>query len=409
MHRGATPDHRDASARLAPGREAPASSSTAPGAACRHPGASSTSGSTSSTTPQQLIEQGRGPYFYLPKLESHQRGPALGRHLRLRAGRTSASAHGTIRATVLIETISAAFEMDEILYELRDHCAGLNAGRWDYIFTIIKNFRGRGSWCVLPDRKQITMTVPFMRAYTELLVQHLPQARRARDRRHERVHPEPARPRGDRAGARAGARRQAPRGRRRIRRHLGRASRPRSATARAEFDAVLGDRAEPAGPAARRRARDARPAARHPRRSAATVTEAGVRGNISIGVRYIESWLRGVGAAAIDNLMEDAATAEIRRSQIWQWMHGTARDRGRHAHHRDVVEGIMPTRVAVPALRGRPVRRRDRGVPRRGAAGGVPDVPHPVGVCALPRGGCRPGSEAGVPDGVAAARPDNRA
>ena len=136
--------------------------------------------------------------------------------------------HGTIRATVLIETIPAAFEMEEILYELRDHCAGLNAGRWDYIFSIIKNFRGRGASFVLPDRSKITMTVPFMRAYTELLVQTCHKRGRARDRRHERVHPEPPRPRGHRAGARAGRGRQAPRGRRRLRRHLGGASGPRS-------------------------------------------------------------------------------------------------------------------------------------------------------------------------------------
>jgi len=226
--------------------------------------------------------------------------------------------HGTIRATVLIETIPAAFEMDEILYELREHCAGLNAGRWDYIFSIIKNFRGRGASFVLPDRAAITMTVPFMRAYTELLVAtchkrgahaiggmsaFIPNRRdpevtaRAldavtRDKRREATdgfdgtwvaHPDLI------------------------------------DTARAEFDAVLGER-----PNQIDRVRDDVHVTAEDLlnlRIDGSVTDAGVRSNVSIAVRYIESWLRGVGAAAIDNLMEDAATAEISRSQLWQWMH----------------------------------------------------------------------------------------
>ena len=117
-----------------------------------------------------FVERGSGPYVYLPKLESH-REARLWNDVFVRAQEKLGVANGTIKATVLVETIPAAFEMDEILYELRDHCAGLNAGRWDYIFSIIKNFRGRGASFVLPDRSKITMTVPFMRAYTELLVQ----------------------------------------------------------------------------------------------------------------------------------------------------------------------------------------------------------------------------------------------
>jgi malate synthase len=267
---------------------------------------------------QRLIEGGSGPYFYLPKLESHLEARLwddIFSHSEDRLG----IEHGTIRATVLIETIQAAFEMEEILYELREHCAGLNAGRWDYIFSIIKTFRARGRRFVFPDRKQITMTVPFMRAYTELLVStchrrgayaiggmsaFIPNRRDpevtarafeqvAADKRREATdgfdgtwvaHPDliPA--------------------------------------AQAEFDAVLGEK-----PNQLERTRDEVSVTAAQLLDVASVggqiTAAGVRDNIKIGLRYIESWLRGVGAAAIDNLMEDAATAEISRSQIWQWIH----------------------------------------------------------------------------------------
>src|SRR5690606_4564218 len=118
---------------------------------------------------KELVASGRGPYFYLPKLENHLEARLWDDVFTFTENALGLS-HGTIRATVLIETITAAFEMEEILYELRDHCAGLNAGRWDYIFSIIKNFRGRGAGFTLPDRARITMTVPFMRAYTSLLV-----------------------------------------------------------------------------------------------------------------------------------------------------------------------------------------------------------------------------------------------
>jgi malate synthase len=265
----------------------------------------------------ELIERGNGPYFYIAKIENHLEA-RLWDDVFTFAENALNIPHGTIRATVLIETIPAAFEMDEILYELREHCAGLNAGRWDYIFSIIKNFRGRGASFVLPDRAAITMTVPFMRAYTELLVStchkrgahaiggmsaFIPNRRdpevtaRAldavtRDKRREATdgfdgtwvaHPDLI------------------------------------ATARAEFDTVLGDR-----PNQVNRLRDDVHVTAEDLldlRIDGAVTDAGVRSNVSIALRYIESWLRGVGAAAIDNLMEDAATAEISRSQLWQWMH----------------------------------------------------------------------------------------
>jgi len=266
---------------------------------------------------RELIERGSGPYFYIAKIENHLEA-RLWDDVFTFAENALNIPHGTIRATVLIETIPAAFEMDEILYELREHCAGLNAGRWDYIFSIIKNFRGRGASFVLPDRSAITMTVPFMRAYTELLVAtchkrgahaiggmsaFIPNRRdpevtaRAldavtRDKRREATdgfdgtwvaHPDLIQ------------------------------------TARAEFDAVLGDRPNQVD-----RLRDdvhVTGADLLDLRIDGSVTDAGVRSNVAIALRYIESWLRGVGAAAIDNLMEDAATAEISRSQLWQWMH----------------------------------------------------------------------------------------
>jgi malate synthase len=287
---------------------------------------------------KQLIEQGRGPYFYLPKLESHLEA-RLWNDVFSFSEEYLGIDHGTIRATVLIETIPAAFEMDEILYELREHCAGLNAGRWDYIFSIIKNYRGRGQWFVMPDRKQITMTVPFMRAYTELLVStchkrgafaiggmsaFIPNRRDpevtaraleqvAADKRREATdgfdgtwvaHPDLI------------------------------------PTARAEFDAVLGekpnqvDRLRPDVHVTRDQLLDIRSIG-------GTVTDAGLRDNVSIGIRYIESWLRGVGAAAIDNLMEDAATAEISRSQIWQWIHQNTVTEEGTVISTEVVEGLI--------------------------------------------------------------------
>lgn len=265
-----------------------------------------------------LIDAGRGPYFYLPKLESHVEA-RLWNDVFSFAEEYLDIPHGTIRATVLIETIPAAFEMEEILYELRDHCAGLNAGRWDYIFSIIKNFRGRGRSFVMPDRNQITMTVPFMRAYTELLVKTC--------HRHgahaiggmsafipNRRDPEVTAVALEKVGA--DKRREAADG------FDGTwvAHPDLIATARAEFDAVLGEQTNQLG----RLREDVVVTADQLldiRSANGLVTDEGVAGNVSIALRYIESWLRGIGAVAIDNLMEDAATAEISRSQVWQWIH----------------------------------------------------------------------------------------
>lgn len=264
----------------------------------------------------ELIARGAGPYFYLPKLESHLEA-RLWNEVFTFTEEQLGLPHGVIRATVLIETILAAFEMDEILYELRDHCAGLNAGRWDYIFSIIKNFRGRGSTFVLPDRAKITMTVPFMRAYTELLVQtchkrdaqavggmsaFIPNRRdpEVTARALEAVAADKRREAGDGFDGTWVAHPDL------------------IPTARAEFDAVLGDR-----PNQIDRLRDdvqVRGADLLDLRIDGEVTDAGVAANVSIALRYLEAWLRGVGAVAIDDLMEDAATAEISRSQLWHWI-----------------------------------------------------------------------------------------
>ena len=265
-----------------------------------------------------LIEQGKGPYFYLPKLESHLEA-RLWNDVFSFAEEYLDIPHGTIRATILIETIPAAFEMEEILYELRDHCAGLNAGRWDYIFSIIKNFRGRGRSFVMPDRNQITMTVPFMRAYTELLVKtcHRRGAHAIGGMSAfipNRRDPEVTAMALEKVGA--DKRREAADG------FDGTwvAHPDLIGTARAEFDAVLGERRNQLD----RLREDVTVTADQLldiRSANGQVTDEGVRGNVSIALRYIESWLRGIGAVAIDNLMEDAATAEISRSQVWQWIH----------------------------------------------------------------------------------------
>jgi len=265
---------------------------------------------------RRLLERGSGPYFYLPKLESH-REARLWNDVFCFAQDRLGIPRGTIRATVLIETILAAFEMEEILHELRDHCSGLNAGRWDYIFSIIKKFR---SWpdLLLPDRAQVTMAVPFMRAYTNLLVRtchrrgafaiggmaaFIPSRRdpEVNAVALERVREDKLRESGDGFDGTWVAHPDL------------------VPVAREPFDARLGDR-----PNQLDVLHDVRVSAEQlldftvP---GGTITEQGLRNNVSVGVQYIASWLGGTGAAAINNLMEDAATAEIARSQVWQWLH----------------------------------------------------------------------------------------
>jgi malate synthase len=284
----------------------------------------------------RLLAQGKGPYFYLPKIENHLEA-RLWNDIFILAQDLLGIPQGTIRATVLIETITAAFEMEEILYELRDHASGLNAGRWDYIFSLIKNFRTRGPRFVLPDRAQVTMTQPFMRAYTEQLVRA--------------CHKRGAMAIGGMAAAVPNRKDEAANTNafEKVR-----ADKTREASdgfdgswvahpdlvpvCREVFDATLGERPNQLD----RTREDVIPDDRALINVAATegtITEQGIRNNIEVGIRYIESWLRGNGAVAIHNLMEDAATAEISRSQIWQWMFASAiTDRGEIITHQWIEE-----------------------------------------------------------------------
>jgi malate synthase len=274
----------------------------------------------------ELLERGSGPYLYLPKLESHLEARLWNDAFELAQDALGLD-HGSVKATVLIETIPAAFEMDEILWELRDHVAGLNAGRWDYIFSTIKRFRSRPDF-VLPDRSAVTMTVPFMHAYTELLVRTCHRRGAHAMGGMSALIPSRADPEANRraiAGVREDKRREARAG------CDGTwvAHPDLVPVAMAELDAVLGDR-----PNQLERQRDdvavgARDLLSVPDTPGA-ITEEGLRNDVDVGIRYIASWLEGNGAAAIHGLMEDAATAEIARAQVWQWVrHGAELDDGR--------------------------------------------------------------------------------
>jgi malate synthase len=260
---------------------------------------------------REQLERGTGPYFYLPKLESHLEARLWAQAFAL-AERELGLPHGSIRCTVLIETVLAAFEMDAILYELRDHSCALNAGRWDYIFSCIKKMGA-----VLPDRGQVTMTVPFMRAYTQLLVEtchargahaiggmaaFIPSRRdpEVNELALQRVREDKRREAGDGFDGTWVAHPDL------------------VPVAREEFDSVLGPRSNQI---------ERRPGVRVTESQlidftvpGGEITDDGLRVNVSAGVRYIDAWLHGIGAAAIDNLMEDAATAEISRAQVWSWV-----------------------------------------------------------------------------------------
>jgi malate synthase len=264
---------------------------------------------------QLQIDRGQGPYFYLPKMESHLEA-RLWNDVFVTAQEFVGIPRGTIRATVLIETYPAAFEMEEILYELREHSAGLNAGRWDYMFSVIKTHRDRGVAFQLPDRNSVTMTVPFMRAYTELLVRtchkrgahaiggmaaFIPSKDPAvNEQAFAKVEADKTREAGDGFDGSWVA-------------HPGMVE-----TCRTVFDSVLGNRPNQLD----KLREDVSVTADQLLDVAATpgeVTEAGLRNNISVAIQYLAAWLEGTGAVGIFNLMEDAATAEISRSQIWQW------------------------------------------------------------------------------------------
>jgi malate synthase len=251
---------------------------------------------------------------------------------------------GTIRATVLIETLPAAFEMDEILFELREHSAGLNAGRWDYIFSVIKTFRERPEF-VLPDRNDVKMTVPFMRAYTELLVKTCHRRGAHAMGGMAALIPsrkDPAANEQAIAAVRTDKEREAGAG------FDGTwvAHPDVVATAMGCFDAVLGDRPNQVD----RQRHDVQVGADELLDVASTpgaITEAGLRNDVNVGIQYLSSWLRGNGAAAIYGLMEDAATAEIARSQVWQWIR----------HERSLDEGMRVTPDLVRRLEGEELER----------------------------------------------------
>jgi malate synthase len=286
---------------------------------------------------RRQLDKGKGPYFYLPKMESRHVASLWNDVFNL-AQDLLEIPRGTIRATVLIETIPAAFEMEEILYELRDHSAGLNAGRWDYLFSVIKKFRSRGRQFLLPERNAITMTAPFMRAYTELLVRTCHKrgahaiggmAAFIPSRRDEEVNKAAL------EKVRADKKRESEDG------FDGSwvAHPDLVPVCREVFDEVLGDR-----PNQRDRLREDVSVSASDllavEKTPGEITEAGLRNNISVGLQYIATWLGGNGAVAIFNLMEDAATAEIARSQVWQWLHNDV----------ELAEGPKVTRELVERL-----------------------------------------------------------
>jgi malate synthase len=268
-----------------------------------------------------LLDKGSGPYFYLPKIESHLEA-RLWNDVFSFAQEAAGLPAGTIKATVLIETLPAAFEMDEILYELRDHSAGLNAGRWDYIFSSIKSFADRPEM-VLPDRSDVTMTVPFMRAYTELLVATC--HRRGAHAMGGMAALIPSRQDSEAneqalAGVRADKEREVSQG------YDGTwvAHPDLVPTAREVFGRGLNGAANQL----QRQRDDVKVTADELQDLGSTpgkITEAGLRTNVNVGFQYVSFWLTGRGAAAINSLMEDAATAEISRTQIWQWVHHGSR------------------------------------------------------------------------------------
>jgi malate synthase len=275
---------------------------------------------------EALLERGWGPYFYIPKLESHHEA-ALWRDAFVIAEETLGLDRGTIKATVLIETIPAAFCMDAILFELRDHAAGLNAGRWDYIFSVIKRFRMRPDF-VTPDRSAVSMTVPFMKAYSDLVVKTC-HARNAHamggmaavipSRTDEEANKKAF------EAVRDDKQREAESG------FDGTwVAHPDSVPVATDaFDEVLGDRPNQVDV----QRDDVEPSAEALLDVTSTPgsrTEEGLRSNVNVGIQYISSWLRGNGAAGIYGLMEDAATAEIARGQVWQWIrHEATLDDGR--------------------------------------------------------------------------------
>ncbi|HXA60360.1 MAG TPA: malate synthase A [Streptosporangiaceae bacterium] len=292
---------------------------------------------------RRQLAKGKGPYYYLPKMESHLEARLWNDVFNLAQDELEIP-RGTIRATVLIETIPAAFEMEEILYELRDHSAGLNAGRWDYLFSVIKKFRSRGREFVLPERNAVTMTAPFLRAYTELLVRtchkrgahaiggmaaFIPSRKDEEVNKiaFEKVRADKTRESGDGFdGSWVAHPDLVP-------------------LCREVFDGVLGEK-----PNQRDRLReDVNVSAADllaVDKTPGDITEAGLRANIDVALRYLATWLNGSGAVAIHNLMEDAATAEISRSQVWQWIYNGISLKEGPTVTKELVEQVLEEELA---------------------------------------------------------------
>lgn len=301
---------------------------------------------------RELLSRGSGPYFYLPKMESHLEA-RLWNDVFVAAQDALGVPRGSVRATVLIETLPAAFEMDEILYELREHASGLNAGRWDYLFSAIKKLRHRADLQV-PDRAQLAMTVPFMRAYTDRLV-HTCHRRGA----HAMGGMAPFIPNRKQPQLNEAALTKV------------RADKQREVedgfdgtwvahpdlvpTAREVFAKALGSAAHQKG-RLREDVTASAEALSDLRVPGGTVSEAGVRNDISVALQYLASWFAGNGAVAIFNLMEDAATAEISRAQLWLWLHREVeledgKKFGRELYARWKAEELAPLEQAMPAAR----------------------------------------------------------
>ena len=295
---------------------------------------------------KELLARGSGPYFYLPKMESHLEA-RLWNDVFVHAQDALGVPQKSIKATVLIETILATFEMDEILWELRDHSAGLNCGRWDYIFSFIKKFREQ-EWSVLPDRAQVTMTAHFLRSYSQLLIKTchrrevhamggmaaqipIKNDAAANEAAMDRVRADKKREAGDGHDGTWVA-------------HPGLV-----AIAKAEFDAVM----KGANQIARKRQDVHVSAADLIAVPEGTKTEAGLRQNVAVGIGYVEAWLRGIGCVPLFNLMEDAATAEISRAQVWQWVrHGQTLQDGRPVTKELVREIVREENDKVKAAMG---------------------------------------------------------
>jgi malate synthase len=295
---------------------------------------------------KELLERGTGPYFYLPKMESHLEA-RLWNDVFTYAQEQLGVPHGTVRATVLIETIPAAFEMDEILYELRDHAAGLNAGRWDYLFSVIKYFRDAGPTFTLPDRNAVTMNAPMMKAYSDLLVRTCHKRGAFAIGGMAAFIPSKDTEVNEAAFAKV------------------RADKEREAGAgfdgswvahpgmvelcKEVFTSVLGDRPNQLD----KQRDDVDVSADDLLNASATpgeLTLDGLRGNVSVGIQYLAAWLGGNGAAGINNLMEDAATAEISRSQIWQWLNNEAQLASGEKVTKELVTSVVDEEYA--ALQG---------------------------------------------------------